>query len=109
MAYLVVLVVDNSPHNKGDVISWRPEKADLEGFGTKMLAHPWFRVIHCPDMTDEEANALTSPEPGDRKIDPTLPVRAFKLELPEIDKKSDTPEDMTIASSELTVLIQRKR
>jgi len=78
MAYLVIMVVDNSPHQAGDVISWRPEKS--ESFGVKMLQHPWFRVLHVPDMTDAEAESLTSPQLGDRRINPLLKQRAFRLD-----------------------------
>jgi hypothetical protein len=111
MAYLVVLIVNNAPHNKGDVISWRPEGAHIDSFGTKMLAHPWFRVVHCPDMLDAEAEALTSAEPGDRKVDPTVTYRAFTLDLPDVAKNPDksTPEDLVMNKVQVQAAVRRKR
>jgi len=82
MAYLVVLVVNNSPHEAGDVISWRPEGSN--SFGLKMLQHPWFRVLHVPDMTDEQASALVTPQLGDRRLNPNLKARAFSLGVAQL-------------------------
>ncbi len=83
MPYLVVLVVDNSPHVAGDVISWRPEGS--KSFGLKMLQHPWFRVIYAPDLSESECEALVSHEPGDPTINSRLLIREFKLDLAALD------------------------
>jgi hypothetical protein len=79
MAYLVVFMVNNAPHEVGDIISWRPEGSN--SFGVAMLAHPWFRVIHCADMSDAVADSLTARQLGDRKLNHLLKERAFSIPI----------------------------
>lgn len=68
MAYLNVIVVDNSPFEAGDVISWRDENLLSEsghyGIGTKTLQDERFKIVHIPDMTTAEANLLCRQQAG---------------------------------------------
>lgn len=82
MAYLIVLAVDNSPFDKGDVTSWRTEGAT--DFGVKMLENPMFRMIHVPDMSDDAANCLVAAQPGDVLLNQLLKRRAFKLDFSKL-------------------------
>ena len=88
MAYLVVFMANNSPYEVGDVISWRPE--GTKSFGVAMLAHPWFRVIHCPDMSNAVADSLVARQLGDRKLNPLLKERAFSIPFANLTSVSAT-------------------
>lgn len=68
MAYLVVIVVDNAPHEAGDVISWRDENLMTfeghYGIGTKTLQDDRFKIVHVSDMSNGEANDLCMAQAG---------------------------------------------
>ena len=105
MAYLVVMVVDNSPHEAGDVISWRDESILSEsghyGIGTATLQDERFKIVHIPDMTTGEANTLCRPQAGLRRekardgtvteANPDAKIRAWNFNVSNlsVDKKSD--------------------
>lgn len=89
MAYLIVRNVDAShpdPHldakqyKRGYVTSVRAEAPQAEvSFGQKVLRLPEWVIVHCPDMSYEEADSFCSIEPGDRKTNPVLRPRAFQI------------------------------
>ena len=106
MAYLVVIVVDNSPFQAGDVISYRDEnmlsEAGHYGIGTKTLQDERFKIVHCPDMTVQEANLLCRPQAGfnpsrergnnnEIEFNPDAKARAWNLNLSKlpVQKKAD--------------------
>lgn len=78
MAYLVVLIFDNSPFDAGDIISYRPENS--QSFGLKMCDHPWFKTVHVSNMTIAQADALIQPQVGDPALF-ILKQRAQKVDL----------------------------
>jgi hypothetical protein len=121
MAYLVIMVVDNAPYEAGDVISWRPEGSQI--FGLKMVQHPFFRVLHVPDMTDAQAESLTARQLGDVRVNPLLKARAFKLDPIPLRELVDAkrrfvekwdgvkylvPEDATATNAQVTPLVRTK-
>lgn len=96
MAYLVVMVVDSSPHEAGDVISWRDENLMTfeghYGIGTKTLQDERFKIVHVPDMSNDEANGLCRAQAGlsremNRATKEWIPknldakIRAFKFNV----------------------------
>ena len=63
---------------RGDVIVAVP---DDHQWGLAELSNPEWRIISCPGMTNEEAQALLQEEPGDERTNKMLQRRAFKLDL----------------------------
>lgn len=86
MAYLITMAVDNAPFEKGDITSWRPEGAT--NFGEEVLRNPLFRIIHCADMSDAQADAMCVQQSGDRKLNPNLKLRAFNIAFTLLPSKN---------------------
>lgn len=95
MAWLVVMMVDNSPFEKGHIVSVRHE--DNPNFGIKTMKNPWFRIVHCPDMSYDEADGLCKAQFGFLRegASPLLKMRANKLDVNKL-KKADKDKIETV-------------
>lgn len=81
MPWLLTFTVNNRPHKAGDIIDICEE--DKPNFGTKTMANPWFKIVHCPDMPWLEAINLVQPQVGFTNIpvtNPNLEYRAITLD-----------------------------
>lgn len=88
MAQIVVITKDKvdpadpvnnaGQYKRGDVICALP---DDWVFGDQELSNPMFQIIKIPDMSVTEANALCAEELGDRKVNPYLWRRLFKIDV----------------------------
>lgn len=98
MAYLLTILVDNVPFEAGDIISWRDENMKTldgaYGFGKKTLEDERFKIVHVPDMTNDEANQLCrqqggyNPQPANLRLgipaeerNPDAKIRAYKFDI----------------------------
>jgi len=81
MAILVVMVEDNSPYERGDVVDVFPDERTWFG---EVANDQRFSIIRS-DMSLEEASSFLAPEQGDPKLG-RLRVRAFKLDLDRLPK-----------------------
>ena len=91
MAELLVQVIDkthedpfaNQTHCKrGDVVVACP---DGWSWGREEVKDPRTLILKVPGLSLQEAEAMTTPEIGDRRVTPMLHERAFYLEtLPEV-------------------------
>jgi hypothetical protein len=110
MAHLIVMAVDNSPFEKGDVVSCHPE--GVENLGVAVLADPMFRIIHAPDMSVAAATALTVAEVGDLYLCPTIKHRGFYIDFKKLpaslQSAIDAGNDITAAAAEIKAAMTMK-
>lgn len=119
MAELLVRVVDKIGDDifkdaaltkRGDVIVVCP---DGWPWGSEELSNPEWRIISVPDMTEIEANAMTTREIGDRSVQNVLQERAFKFDLdslPQAHKaKTMGNRDHAIITIPKAILNQTKK
>ncbi len=87
MAELLVRIIDkthpdvyaNATHTKrGDVIV---AKQDGWRWGRLELSNPQFAVLRISELSLDEAEGMTTEEPGERKVNRMLHARAFGLDL----------------------------
>ncbi len=108
MAWLVIIMQDNSPHEAGDIISMRSESDAV--IGLKTLQNPMFRIVHCPDMPDADAIALTQHQasfgedgPDEYPYRIKLRAKKFNVKLLSATDKSDIDAPHKDPSLQFTV------
>lgn len=87
MAWLLVMDIDNSPYDKGDVVDILDEFTGAKDvFGMRPLDNGYHRVIHIPDMSLVKAQMYRGSQVGyadksDPDFNPNAKARAWKIDF----------------------------